>query len=478
MRYKFKYTPYAHQLEALKNSWNKEEFALFMDMGTGKSKVLIDNISILYDQGKIEGALIVAPKGVYRNWERAELPTHLPDHIISDIVLWNPSQTKTQIEKQQSLFHTSDNLKIFLMNIEAFSTKKGYEIAQKFLTYNTCCMAIDESTTIKSKSAKRTKNIIKLGKLARYRRILTGSPVTKSPMDLYTQCEFLSPFILGHSSFYSFQNHYAIIQRRNVGSHSFNHVMGYRNLSELTEKLKEYSFRILKEECLDLPDKVYTKRMVELTDEQKIVYDNLKKYALALIEEGSITPSTMLTQILRLQQICSGHVKLDDGELKHFKTNKLVELDNVTDEIRGKVIIWANFTQDIKSIVKLLHDKYGPDSVVSYYGETPSEVRQEIVEEFQDLQSRVRFFVGQPRTGGYGLTLTSARTVIYYSNGYDLEVRLQSEDRAHRIGQVNKVTYIDIITEKTVDEKILKALRSKIDISSQVLSEDYKQWII
>lgn len=478
MRYKFKYTPYAHQLEALKNSWNKEEFALFMDMGTGKSKVLIDNISILYDQGKIEGALIVAPKGVYRNWERAELPTHLPDHIISDIVLWNPSQTKTQIEKQQSLFHTSDNLKIFLMNIEAFSTKKGYEIAQKFLTYTTCCMAIDESTTIKSKSAKRTKNIIKLGKLARYRRILTGSPVTKSPMDLYTQCEFLSPFILGHSSFYSFQNHYAIIQRRNVGSHSFNHVMGYRNLSELTEKLKEYSFRILKEECLDLPDKVYTKRMVELTDEQKIVYDNLKKYALALIEEGSITPSTMLTQILRLQQICSGHVKLDDGELKHFKTNKLVELDNVTDEIRGKVIIWANFTQDIKSIVKLLHDKYGPDSVVSYYGETPSEVRQEIVEEFQDLQSRVRFFVGQPRTGGYGLTLTSARTVIYYSNGYDLEVRLQSEDRAHRIGQVNKVTYIDIITEKTVDEKILKALRSKIDISSQVLSEDYKQWII
>ena len=478
MRYKFKYTPYAHQLEALKNSWNKEEFALFMDMGTGKSKVLIDNISILYDQGKIEGALIVAPKGVYRNWERAELPTHLPDHIISDIVLWNPSQTKTQIEKQQSLFHTSDNLKIFLMNIEAFSTKKGYEIAQKFLTYTTCCMAIDESTTIKSKSAKRTKNIIKLGKLARYRRILTGSPVTKSPMDLYTQCEFLSPFILGHSSFYSFQNHYAIIQRRNVGSHSFNHVMGYRNLSELTEKLKEYSFRILKEECLDLPDKVYTKRMVELTDEQKIVYDNLKKYALALIEEGSITPSTMLTQILRLQQICSGHVKLDDGELKHFKTDKLVELDNVTDEIRGKVIIWANFTQDIKSIVKLLHDKYGPDSVVSYYGETPSEVRQEIVEEFQDLQSRVRFFVGQPRTGGYGLTLTSARTVIYYSNGYDLEVRLQSEDRAHRIGQVNKVTYIDIITEKTVDEKILKALRSKIDISSQVLSEDYKQWII
>ena len=449
MRYKFKFQPYAHQLEALKNSWDKEEFALFMDMGTGKSKVLIDNISILYDQGKIEGALIVAPKGVYRNWERAELPTHLPEHIISDIVLWNPSQTKTQMQKQETLFHVSDNLKIFLMNIEAFSTKKGYEIAQKFLTYTTCCMAIDESTTIKSKDARRTKSIIKLGKLARYRRILTGSPVTKSPMDLYTQCEFLSPFILGHSSFYSFQNHFAIMQRRNVGSHSFNHVLGYRNLSELTDKLK-----------------------------QKKVYESIQKYALALIDEGSVTPSTVLTQILRLQQICSGHVRLDDGELKRFKSNKLTELGDVLQEVSGKVIIWANFTQDIYTIVEFLERTYGPDTVVSYFGETPSEERQEIVEQFQNLESKVKYFVGQPRTGGYGLTLTSAKTVIYYSNGYDLEIRMQSEDRAHRISQVNKVTYIDIVTEKTVDEKILKALRKKINISSQVLAENYKQWII
>jgi SNF2 family DNA or RNA helicase len=478
MRYKFKFQPYAHQLEALKNSWDKEEFALFMDMGTGKSKVLIDNISILYDQGKIEGALIVAPKGVYRNWERAELPTHLPEHIISDIVLWNPSQTKTQMQKQETLFHVSDNLKIFLMNIEAFSTKKGYEIAQKFLTYTTCCMAIDESTTIKSKDARRTKSIIKLGKLARYRRILTGSPVTKSPMDLYTQCEFLSPFILGHSSFYSFQNHFAIMQRRNVGSHSFNHVLGYRNLSELTDKLKPYSYRILKEDCLDLPDKVYTKRVVELTDEQKKVYESIQKYALALIDDGSVTPSTVLTQILRLQQICSGHVRLDDGELKRFKSNKLTELGDVLQEVSGKVIIWANFTQDIYTIVEFLERTYGPDTVVSYFGETPSEERQEIVEQFQNLESKVKYFVGQPRTGGYGLTLTSAKTVIYYSNGYDLEIRMQSEDRAHRISQVNKVTYIDIVTEKTVDEKILKALRKKINISSQVLAENYKQWII
>ena len=220
------------------------------------------------------------------------------------------------------------------------------------------------------------------------------------------------------------------------------------------------------------------KRIVELTSEQKTVYESIRKYALALIEEGSITPSTMLTQILRLQQICSGHVRLDNGEMKYLKSNKLDELHNVLEEIDGKVIIWANFTQDIKNIELMLALQYGKDSVVTYYGATPSNERQEIVEQFQDLKSKVKFFVGQPRTGGYGLTLSSATTVIYYSNGYDLEVRLQSEDRAHRIGQINKVTYIDIITEQTVDEKILKALRNKINISSQVLSEGYKQWII
>ena len=478
MRYKFKYQPYEHQLEALKKSWNKKEFAYFMDMGTGKSKVLIDNMCVLYDRGEITGALIVAPKGVYRNWEQGELPTHIPEHVMYDTVLWNPNQTKTQIEKQKRLYQVDDNLKIFVMNVEAFSTKKGCTEAERFLNSHQSLMAIDESTTIKNKDAKRTKSIVKIGKSAHYKRILTGSPVTKSPMDLYTQAEFLDEWLLGHSSFFSFQYEYAIVQRRSMGAHSFNQVVGYRNLDKLNGILENFSYRVKKEDCLDLPDKVYIKRSVELTDEQKSVYNSLKTFALALLEEGSVTTDTILTQLLRLQQVCSGHVKMDDGVMKTFNSAKLPELMSVLEEVDGKVIIWANFTHDIKTIEQEISKVYGAETVATYYGETESDDRQSIVNRFQDPNDPLKYFIGQPRTGGYGLTLTEAKTVVYYSNNFDLEIRLQSEDRAHRIGQTSKVTYIDIVADKTVDDRILKALRNKINIASQVLAEDFREWIV
>ena len=470
--------PYEHQLTALRKGWNLDEFAYFMDMGTGKSKVLIDNFSVLYDKGYIGGVLIIAPKGVYRNWSSNEIPTHMPDHVLADICIWQPNHTQKFLTTWKKLFEDNYNLKIFLMNIEAFSTRKGVEVAEKFLLAHSTLMAIDESTTIKSKNAKRTKSIVKLGKMAKYRRIMTGSPITKSPMDLYTQCEFLNPELLGHKSFYSFQYEYAIIKRRNLGSYSFNQIVGYKNLKELNGLLDNFSYRVRKQDCLDLPDKVYTKRVVELTPEQAKMYSDLKKIALGICEEGTVTPTTILTQLLRLQQVCSGHVKLDDGTIKTFSSAKIKELEAVVEEIDGKAIIWANFTHDIESIVKLLTNMYGEDSVVSYYGATSTDQRDYAMSSFQNPDSPVRFFVGQPRTGGYGLTLTQASTVIYYSNSYDLEVRLQSEDRAHRIGQVNKVTYIDIIAEKTVDEKVLQALRSKIDIASVVLQENVTDWIV
>ena len=478
MKYKFKMPPYEHQLTALRKGWNLDEFAYFMDMGTGKSKVLIDNFSVLYDKGYIGGVLIIAPKGVYRNWSSNEIPTHMPDHVLADICIWQPNHTQKFLTTWKKLFEDNYNLKIFLMNIEAFSTRKGVEVAEKFLLAHSTLMAIDESTTIKSKNAKRTKSIVKLGKMAKYRRIMTGSPITKSPMDLYTQCEFLNPELLGHKSFYSFQYEYAIIKRRNLGSYSFNQIVGYKNLKELNGLLDNFSYRVRKQDCLDLPDKVYTKRVVELTPEQARMYSDLKKIALGICEEGTVTPTTILTQLLRLQQVCSGHVKLDDGAIKTFSSAKIKELEAVIEEIDGKAIIWANFTHDIESIVELLTKMYGEDSVVSYYGATSTDQRDYAMSSFQNPDSLVRFFVGQPRTGGYGLTLTQASTVIYYSNSYDLEVRLQSEDRAHRIGQVNKVTYIDIIAEKTVDEKVLQALRSKIDIASVVLQENVTDWIV
>ena len=234
-----------------------------------------------------------------------------------------------------------------------------------------------------------------------------------------------------------------------------------------------------KEDCLDLPDKVYTKRSVELTKEQRVLYDQMKRNAVSFIEnEGIMSASTVLTQILRLQQVCSGFAKLEDGRMIKVPNNKLPELLSVLEETDGKVIIWGNFTHDLELIQEALIKAYGAETVELFYGKTPAEERQLIVERFQDPNDPLRFFVGQPRTGGYGLTLTEAHTVIYYSNGYDLEIRLQSEDRAHRIGQTNKVTYIDITAENTVDQKVIQALRSKIDISTKVLAEGYKEWII
>ena len=269
MKYKFKTKPYGHQITALEKSWDKEEYGYFMEMGTGKSKVLVDNIAMLYDKGKINAALIIAPKGVYRNWFSGEIPNHLPSHIDHKTVIWTATTSKAKDKEYQQLFKIDYDLHILIMNVEAFSTKKGLEFATKFLNCHKTIMAIDESTTIKTPTAKRTKAILTLGKLAKYRRILTGSPVTKSPLDLYTQCNFLHEELLGFNSYYTFRNRYATMIDRNFGGRRVQIVGGYKRLDELSDSLKKFSYRVLKEDCLDLPEKVYIQREVELSDEQK-----------------------------------------------------------------------------------------------------------------------------------------------------------------------------------------------------------------
>ena len=479
--YKFKTKPYAHQLEALQKSWATDTYALFMEMGTGKSKVLVDNIAMLYDKGAIRAALIVAPKGVYKNWDSIEFPTHMPDHIEHTKVLWDPVITKKKQEELDTLFKDDDKLKILIMNVEAFSTQKGLKYAQEFLNIfvGRALIGIDESTTIKNPTAKRTKNILTIGNLAKYRRILTGSPVTKSPLDLFSQCMFLDPFHLGYDSYYAYRSRYAHMIEKNFGGRSVQIVGSYRKLDELSAKLEKFSYRVLKEDCLDLPEKVFTKRIVELSDEQKRLYRQMKELALATLEkEGKIMSSVnVITQMMRLHQITCGHFKADDGTVKHLKNNRLDVLMQLLDETEGKVIIWANYREDIKNIVKSLKKAYGDASTVEYHGGVDPTLRQENIALFQEKNGPTRYFVGNAQTGGYGITLTAANTVIYYSNNYDLEKRLQSEDRAHRIGQTGSVTYVDLIAENTVDERIVKALRKKINIANEIMGEDIKEWI-
>ncbi len=477
-KYSFKTKPYQHQEDVFHDSWSERMYALFMEMGTGKSKIAVDTMAALYEEGKIDTALIVAPKGVFHNWTNKEIPVHLPDRVKHEILSWQPNITQKFKTAFMDLCQTK-YLKIFVMNIEAFSTNKGAETALWFAKQygRRGLMIVDESTTIKNRKANRTKAVIAAGEQFAYKRLLTGSPVTKSPMDLFSQCEFLDKRLLGFTSYYAFQGRYAIVQKRSMGHRSFQQIVGFQRLDELNGKLDSFSKRVLKKDCLDLPEKVYVRREVELTKEQKTLYTQMSKLALAQLSDGSLsTTNNVLTQIMRLQQICCGFIKNDEEEVSEVPSNRLQELVNVCEEIDGKVIIWATYVHDIEKICEMLTKEYGPNSFGAFYGATPQEERQSIVENFQDPDSEMRFFVGNSRTGGFGITLTAANTVIYYSNNYDLEIRLQSEDRAHRIGQKNNVTYIDLISPKTIDEKILTALANKQNIANTVLGEEIKEW--
>ena len=476
-KYPFKNKPFLHQAAYLQRFYKYGQVALFAEMGTGKSFMLINNAAMLHDLGAINGMLIVAPKGVYRNWYSSEIPKHMPEHIPYKMACWSPAPRKAEKQEMDDML-MSDDLRILIMNVEAFSTEKGQSFAKMFLRLTNAFMAVDESTTIKNHTAKRTKAIVKIGKEAVYRRIATGSPVTKSPLDLYSQCDFLGEECLNHTSFYTFQARYAVLVERKMPTHTFKQVVGYRHLDELKDKLDRFAFRVTKDECLDLPDKVYLRRDVELSAEQKKAYEQMKLMALSVLDQGLVSTTNALTQLLRLHQIVCGYVKLDDGQEIALPNNRLPELMDLLAESSGKVIIWANYRKNIEEIKLAIQKEYGMTSVATYYGDTKTEDRQKIVEEFSDPSSDLRFFVGNPTTGGYGLTLVSSHTVVYYSNSFDLEKRLQSEDRAHRIGQTEKVTYIDLIATKTVDEHIVKALRNKIDIASAVLGEQLKGWLI
>jgi SNF2 family DNA or RNA helicase len=393
------------------------------------------------------------------------------------MVLWESNGGKSKEKELDTLFKSSYDFHILIMNVEALSTKKGKQFAEKFLSCHKTLMAIDESTTIKNPGAIRTKTIIGLGKYVLYKRILTGSPVTKSPLDLYTQCWFLDPWLLDQQSYYSFRTRYALTRKINVSGRQVEIVVGYRNLGELSEKLKPFSHRVLKDDCLDLPPKTYMKRTIQLSEEQSKVYKQMKEIALATLNGKLTTTHNVITQLMRLHQITCGHFKSDDGTTQTLKSNRLDELMDVLSEMEGKAVIWAHYRYDIEVIVDAIKKEYGDKSVVTYYGDTSTEDRQKAIKLIQDPNSSVRFIVGTPQTGGYGITLTGASTMIYYSNGYDLEKRQQSEARIDRIGQTKNMTYIDIIAEGTVDEKIVKALRTKVNIATEVLGEELKEWI-
>ncbi len=473
-KYPYKTQPYEHQRHALNSSANKTQWAYFMEMGTGKTKVTIDNFAYLRLQNKIEAILIIAPKSVYTIWEN-EIHSHLPNEVKHIIFKWNIDKPKYYHK-----FNKSKELRIFLINVEALSTKRGLDACIDYLSKNKLnFVVLDESTTIKNRSAKRTKNILKLRPLSHIRRILTGSPITKSPLDLYTQCQFLNPELLGYTSYLAFRNRYAEMGDIPVGPNRWVSVPKYyKRLDELEYKLKEFSTRIRKDQCLDLKPKIRQKRYIELEGETKEIYERLKQHALAIVEDSTVSFSNKLTEIVKLHQVCNGFTKNDEGEIIELNKQKLNALDEIIEETDGKIIIFANYIFNIKNIISFLEDKYGKNTTVSIYGDVDVKGRQEAVKRIQE-DKNTRFIVANPTTGGFGLTLTACNTVVYFSNSYNLEVRMQSEDRAHRMGQKGSVLYIDIVAKNTLDEAIMKSLTNKGKIAAKTLGEEeLRSWLL
>ncbi|NND23114.1 MAG: DEAD/DEAH box helicase, partial [Acidimicrobiia bacterium] len=423
----------------------------------------------LFQDKRIDYAFVIAPNSVYQNWKK-EIDIHCPEE--TNIYIWKVSKDKT--------FKMDPNkLTFVLMNVEALSHASGKKWLQSKLQKHgmRSMIILDESTSIKNLKASRTKAIIKLGELARFKRILTGSPITKSPLDLFSQCAFLDKKLLGYENFTVFKSKYAVMYSIERGGYSIQIPKYYVNLEELEFKLKNFSYRVRKKDCLDLPEKMYVQRYVDMPEEQQQAYDRLKITAMTVMQDEEVSYNNKLTELLKLQQVTNGFVKTNEGNIIDFKSNaKLKELMAIIEETEDKCIIWANYVHNIEGIKNKLAETYGSDSVVSIYGADSVEDRNQAVEKFQN-NDECRFLVGNPTVGGYGLTLTAAKYVIYFSNSYNLEVRQQSEDRAHRIGQKSQVTYIDIICRDTIDQMVLHNLENKIELSAKTLGEQVQKWL-
>jgi SNF2 family DNA or RNA helicase len=474
--YEYKTEPYAHQVTAFEQGRTMVYQALLAEMGTGKSKIICDTVAYLYGAGKINALLIFGNNGSYTNWATDEIPTHMPDRVERNVVVWKGATGKRYKRMLDSLltpgvFH----LQVLVMNIEALAFDSGFDMALRFARCHQTMTVIDESTTIKNHKAKRTKAAIRIGYESIARRILTGSAVTNNPLDIYSQAEFLSTGCLGFTSWYAFRAQYAELQEivlRESGR-KVKVVTGYRTLDKLTADLQRFSFIIKKEDCLDLPPKVYEKYKVELTPEQTKLYEQLRKTSVAQLEsEEYVTAKVVLTKLLRLHQLVCGHLTDDDGTIHKVSSNRLTALNAVLDEVSGPVIVWANYRADIHDIAENLR-KRDDGELATYFGDTSDAERIDIRQRFQ--QGAIKYLVCNPQTAGYGLTLTASSNVIYYSNNFDAEKRQQSEDRCHRIGQTKSVTYVDLYCPKTVDEKILKALRTKKALADKVLVSTWRE---
>jgi SNF2 family DNA or RNA helicase len=474
-----KTTPYDHQRACFERSKDEPLFAVLWEQGCGKTKLLLDTAAHLYLEDEIDGLFVVAaPNGVHVNWVEREIPKHLSDRIDARCVTWR-ARTHTTKKFQKTFTHVfnHDGLAVLAMNVEALSQRErgsaAYARAKEFLKERRCLFIVDESSRIKTPRSIRTRNVIKLGKLAPYRRIATGTPVTQSPFDLYSQMGFLNYDILGFSSYYAFRHQFGTFVKQVATDgagrpYNYEQLIQYVRLDQLRRLIQPASDRTTKAECLDLPDKIYQTVPLQMTPVQTRLYKNMMdEGAIEIPDEGiEVLAPLQITRLLRCQQILGGFLPsfnphIDNSTASGIpidgpnpKLNVLMEM--LEDECAEKTIVWARFRFEIQMIRDAIAKAHGRGSVVEFHGGVVAEHRESAIDAFQSCPD-VRYLVGQ-QASGMGVTLTAAKHVLYFSNSFSREHRLQSEDRAHRIGTRHPVTYIDLVMEDTVDERIREVL--------------------
>lgn len=480
--------PRAHQWRAMEKARGRPAFAYFMEMGTGKSKVAIDEMLQLYSEGVIDRALFVAGAGSYDDFLHKHLPENVPNDIRVLAHLWDGGNSATERQRLSQFANGPSTLRVLIMNIEAFaSSRHGETVAMNFVRGGKTLFVVDESTNIKNEGARRTAVAIAIGKSAVVRRIMTGSPITKNPMDLWGQLQFLGVHHSFGDNYFSFRARFCTLTDIRVGaarptpgqparSKTVKKITGYRNLDRLTSLLDRHSFRVLKEECLDLPPKIYETFHVDLTDEQKKLYRDMAKLATTEIEDGVwSTAKNAMGRLAKLHQIILGHLVDEDGNVHGIPTKRPGAVCDLVEEAGDKVIIWCAYRRDVTLVLEELGKRFPGRQSVRYDGLVKTEDRAEAKRLFQDGDTHC--FVGTAATGGIGVTLTASSNTIYYSNTFSLLHRLQSEDRNHRDGQTRAVTYVDMFTPRTVEQHIVNLLLEKKNIADMVTGDGVRQWL-
>lgn len=491
---KFKMQPMTHQKIALLLGRDMEVFAYLMDQGTGKTKVIIDDAAHNFRKKRVNGLLIIAPNSVKTNWVdpdggEDEISKHMPPDVSFNSGCWVASPTKAQKERFarfEKQCGKAGALDVLVVNVEGLSFARCFEYVQSFCKAHKTFIAVDESTRIKHRSTERTKAVLELRKNSAVRRIASGTPVIKSPLNAFSQFAFLDTEILGYANYKSFEARYGV-----KGGFEGRQILYYQNLDELQERIDSCSYRVLKDDCLDLPPKIYQKRQVHLAPKQLAAYRAMADEAIieyeTRLENGDVRSSwieanIVLTKYLRLQQITSGFLPILDeaGQMIGYKPfdkvpPKIQEALDIIEECQNKVIVWARFTPEVEMMCNALRS--AGINYVRFDGSISEADRVNARNAFQSDSSGVKVFVGQVQTGGIGITLNKARTVIYLSNTFNTEDRVQSEDRAHRIGTDGAVTYIDLVAPGTVDGKIIACLRENKKIADQIMKDGIREWI-